>query len=319
MVFLGFIVCALVVFIFTILLSDNADWIEKNTKVSGALIGFILASATSLPELVSSLTSVYLNQPELAISNILGSNLFNYSIVAFTNLLFLSYFALNYVKRKTTKITLYTGIVYIILTISVIVSKYTSISLPLGRISFATILIVICYVCSIKFLDSDDEPNTKTASSRAVKNILYKSVFYAIILIIASSALANFAEGIMIKSQISATLAGTVLLGASTSLPEFIGAINLMRKRAYDIAVSSVLASNLFNFLIFSIVDIFTPYKLITKITSSIFILMLTGLITTILMHITIRYIKVKSKVIYLLPSVLVIAIYATYLTVFSS
>lgn len=59
-------------------LSYYADLLNKTTNISGVFIGgILLAGITSLPEFVTCLSSIFLNNPYLAIGDILGSNFFN--------------------------------------------------------------------------------------------------------------------------------------------------------------------------------------------------------------------------------------------------
>jgi len=67
---------------FSIKCADYVDLLDKKTSLSGAFIGgVILAAVTSLPELVTSISSIYaVNNPGLIIGNVLGSNIFNLCI-----------------------------------------------------------------------------------------------------------------------------------------------------------------------------------------------------------------------------------------------
>ena len=84
MIILLYLLLAAVVVAFSIKLSNYVDLMDKRTNLSGAFIGgVILAAVTSLPELFTSLSAtVLLDQPELVLGNILGSNLFNTSVLA---------------------------------------------------------------------------------------------------------------------------------------------------------------------------------------------------------------------------------------------
>ena len=57
------------------------DYIEKHTKLTGALLGgIVLAGITSLPELVTGITSSLLGEPSLVQGDIFGSNIFDICI-----------------------------------------------------------------------------------------------------------------------------------------------------------------------------------------------------------------------------------------------
>src|SRR5512139_1685620 len=84
MLWIQFITCVIVVVAASSVLSRYADVIAEKTGLGRAWVGAILlAGVTSLPELVSGVTAVsVLNAPNLAIGGIVGSNLFNLTLIA---------------------------------------------------------------------------------------------------------------------------------------------------------------------------------------------------------------------------------------------
>lgn len=315
MIILYFFICVAVVVTFAIRLSDVADWFEKNTKMTGALVGFFLAAATSLPELMSGITSVVIGQEELAISSILGSNLFNYNIVAVTNLAFISFLTFNHLDKNTSKILRFILSIYIILTASLVITKVFNFNLFDIRVSIASLFIAILYIWSVFAIEeSDEEEHDSYAPKNIVRKKIVHAIIYALILIVSSSLLARVVEEVMYAMNMSASLAGSVLLGASTSLPEFVGAITLMRKRQYTVAVSSVLSSNLFNFFVLVILDLATKNNILTYFTKDTFFLIGYGVVNTTVLLLTMRFYKVRNKFMYAIPSVIVVGVYAIYL-----
>ena len=74
----------------SIKLSYYADSLSKTSGVSRALIGgIVLAGVTSLPELVTCFSAIFVGNPLLAMGDVLGSNLFNLFMVCFFDLVFL--------------------------------------------------------------------------------------------------------------------------------------------------------------------------------------------------------------------------------------
>ena len=91
MLYLIYIVTVVAVVWFSILASRYIDMIDRSTRLSGAFLGGVLLSAiTSLPELFTSISAtVLIDNPSLCIGNILGSNLFNFGMLAMVILFFL--------------------------------------------------------------------------------------------------------------------------------------------------------------------------------------------------------------------------------------
>ena len=88
-VFLLYALSGALLVYFSIKCADYVDLLDKKTNLSGAFIGgVILAAVTSLPELVTSISSIYVvHNSELIIGNVLGSNIFNLCIFGATTAL----------------------------------------------------------------------------------------------------------------------------------------------------------------------------------------------------------------------------------------
>ena len=96
MIIIVFLLLALLTIYLSIKLSFYADVISKSFKINTALIGgILLAGLTSLPEFVTCISSIYLNNPYLAIGDILGSNVFNIAIVSVLDIIFIKRFIFN--------------------------------------------------------------------------------------------------------------------------------------------------------------------------------------------------------------------------------
>ncbi len=313
---LNFLLIVLLVVFFSIKLSDKTEWFEKNTNLKGVIIGILLAFATSLPELISGLTAIHINETELATASILGSNIFNFVIVSVAFLTVFNLLPFSKVQKRTNSINLFLISIYafFILTYYLFVNELFNLN-KIG-ISIASIFIVIAYALSIFKLnqqDGDDEYVTVAPKSEIQKN-LFISIVYIVIIIYASTQLTNVAEEIMVRSGLSASLIGSILIGASTSLPEAVSAISLMKKRLFDIGAASVLGSNLFNFLILSILDVFEKENIMTYISPNTFLLAVIGLFFSILMYISFIFIKSDNKFVHIITPLIVVFTYFIYL-----
>ena len=88
MVWLQFILCVVIITIAGIKLSQYGDAIADKTGLGGTWIGVILlATVTSLPELVTGISAVtYANAPDIAVGDVLGSCVFNLLIIVILNM-----------------------------------------------------------------------------------------------------------------------------------------------------------------------------------------------------------------------------------------
>src|SRR5574344_841297 len=84
-----FLFLAFLTVLASIKLSYLGDLLSKQSKVGSIFIGgLLIASITSLPEFVTSISAVLINNPTLSFGDILGSNMFNIFILAIYNLYF---------------------------------------------------------------------------------------------------------------------------------------------------------------------------------------------------------------------------------------
>ena len=90
MIYVFYLLTVATVVWFSVLASRYIDMIDRSTKLSGAFLGGVLLSAiTSLPELFTSISATTLiDDASLCIGNILGSNLFNFGMLAVVILFF---------------------------------------------------------------------------------------------------------------------------------------------------------------------------------------------------------------------------------------
>ena len=158
-----YLLLAFVVIYATSKLSYYVDELDKKTHISGALIGgVLLATITSMPEFITSITStVALNEPSLAFGNVFGSNIFNIVILAIADLIFVKHMFFNKVKtqRKTNALVI---LMYIVFMIPLMLSGFTgldygsftlNILLTFNVISF---IIVVIYIFSIRAMGEDE-------------------------------------------------------------------------------------------------------------------------------------------------------------------
>ncbi len=310
MIYIEFLILVIVIVSGSILLSKQANNIEENSSLNAAFVGSILALATSLPELATSITSTIIGESTMSISNILGSNIFNIMILAIMNILFFNKIIYSKIKDSTNTINFFTMIIYILLTIIIIFCPNGAFTI--GSTDITSIVIIIVYVLGLKSIQSEEPEHTvsvKHKNNKALKKSVITFIFTAAIILFTSIELSKVAQQIMIQSGLSASFVGAVFIGISTSLPELISCFTLISMRSYDMAASGVLSSNLFNFLVLAIVDILDKGSLYSNADNGIVVLLSLGIIFTGL-TISAIYSKFKNKYINLLIPFIIIGIY---------
>ncbi len=315
MIYLAYVVLALIVIIFSIKAADYVELIDKKTNISGAFIGGVmLAAITSLPEFFTSVSAVLIfNNSELVLGNILGSNIFNLATLGVVSLFFMKAFMENSIGKNHFKTCIFTLVVNIILFFPIYFGK----NIDIFNISLVSIFIIILYFLSLRFLASDQveaEEEKKDDCPLTLKQIIVRFILSSIGLVVASILITYVTDLISIKLNLAASLSGALFLGIATSLPEVTSVIALARRKQFNLVVGNIIGSNMFNLFIISITDILYIGNSVYFTThSQTKLLLIFCTIATIISVIVLMFknMKLKSKLIY---SILMLGIVASYI-----
>lgn len=293
-------------------LSYYADLLNKTTNVSGVFIGgILLAGITSLPELVTCLSSIFLNNPYLAIGDILGSNFFNIAMMCFFDILFIKTMFYNYTKNRYY-------LIYVLLILNYLIMYLFmggTFNLEIFNIGLPSFIIIITYIF---YLKNAKEEETKKEVITTKEHVLLKFFLVGLFMVIVSILLTLVVNLIAGKNpNVASSFIGAILLGITTSMPEVITFIALIKMKSFDLALSDIIGSNLFNLLILAIGDIFLKNKEIYYFVDkeSMFLLIF-GFILTILSFYQNNRKVVKNKFVYIIPSLMGILLYAYYIAI---
>jgi len=295
-----FLVLAFLTMFLSIKLSYYGDALSKQTKLGSAFIGgLLIASITSLPELVTSISAVLINNPSLSFGDILGSDMFNIFVLAIYNIWFFKKKIFKNTDSKYKYECIILIIEYILILIGITTPFY----------NLATITLIIMYVLyMIKVIKTNSDDNNKT---EYVKNPLIKFIICSVFLILLSILLTLQADKIThIYPKISSSTVGAILLGITTSIPEVVSTYALLKLNNIDMSISNMLGSNIFNFLILALSDIFVKNSHIYNYSDIYSLEYLVGgiLITSLLLITMIK--KDKNRLFYFVISIVMSLIY---------
>ncbi len=281
MVFVSYAIAAIVLVIFSVKCADYVDMLDKKTNMSGAFIGgVILAAVTSLPEMITSISAVYLGQPGLIIGNVLGSDVFNLCIFGGLTLIGADAFRKARVGASHIKTIICTVLAY--LTTGFVLFSGVDTTFPGVSINIASVIIVILYAVACKFMASDeseDEDGDDVALS--LKQIVTRFVLCALGLVVSSIVITYITDIIEEQYNLGASLAGALFLGVATSIPELTSSIALVKKGNFNAMVGNVVGSNMFNYIIFSVADILAFKSNVYEVSADSQLLIIFGLIST--------------------------------------
>lgn len=293
-------------------LSYYADLLNKTTNISGVFIGgILLAGITSLPELVTCLSSIFLNNPYLAIGDILGSNFFNIAMMCFFDILFIKTMFYNYTKNRYY-------LIYVLLILNYLIMYLFmggTFNLEIFNIGLPSFIIIITYIF---YLKNAKEEETKKEVITIKEHVLLKFFLVGLFMVIVSILLTLVVNLIAGKNpNVASSFIGAILLGITTSMPEVTTFIALVKMKSFDLALSDIIGSNLFNLLILAVGDIFLKNKEIYYFVDkeSMFLLIF-GFILTILSFYQNNRKVVKNKFVYIIPSLMGILLYAYYIAI---
>ncbi len=248
-------------------LVDGASAVAKRFGVSDLVIGLtVVAFGTSMPEFVVNMVSVAEGSTDLAITNILGSNIINtFVILGLTALVY------PVVSQKRSRdfdipMSLIAGILVLAMVmISIPTSNGTAwwvkIILPfgesnrgIGRAGGITLLILFCYFLYNAFRHAKDHPDDvpKEELKQPSQPVsLWKAVALIVIgllgLVIGGELIVKSAVNIAMRFGVSEAVIGLTVVALGTSLPELATSVIAATKRNSDIAIGNVIGSNIFN------------------------------------------------------------------------
>lgn len=309
MILVFFLFVSILVIILSIKLSVYADEITKTTNISKNIVGGVLvAGITSLPELITCLSSIYLKNYYLAFGDILGSNLFNISIICFFDIIFIKKFIFN----KTNS----SSLIYILLLINYIfiyLSLSSVFSISLFNIGIPSIIIIATYMYYLKHVNSCEEKESVKCINKGI--IILKFIITSIILVITSILLTFIVNKLSIMyPSVSSSFIGAIFLGITTSMPEVVTFITLIKLNNYSMALLDIIGSNLFNLLIIAIGDlVMLNDKIYNYADRQSFFILILCIVTTFISMLQ-NKIKLKNKFLYIIPSIIVFILYIVFL-----
>lgn len=245
-------------------LGDLVDKLDKKTKISGAFIGgVLLAAVTSLPELFTAISSIFLvNEPEYVVGDLLGSIIFDMVCL----LLETAVFVKSFHKAKLQKTHLINGIACLIMYALAAYAFFAPINaqLMLGDINFISILIFALYVVTLVIQPKEEEKDeeNKEEVKMALNQIVILFVVSSVLLIASSVALTYLTKKIQLALPVlSGSVAGALLLGIGTSIPEIVSTAQLFKKKNFDAGYGNMIGSCTFDFAIFALSDFLTWHQ----------------------------------------------------------
>lgn len=266
LIWLQLLLCLAIIGYAGFYLSRYGDIIADKTGMSASWVGLLLLStATSLPELVTGLSSVTAaGTPNIAVGDVLGSTVFNLAILVMLDALY----------RKETLysraaqghiLSASLGTLLIAFAGFSLLLERGGMSLSIGHIGAYTPLIVAVYLVAMRAVYSYEhrtlsayaEESAERYPEVTLRSAIKGYAQAALAVVLAGSWLPFLAKNLSEMMGWDQSFVGTLLVAAVTSAPEAAVTVAALRIGALDMAIANLLGSNLFDIVILAIDDLF--------------------------------------------------------------
>lgn len=230
-------------------LTDGAASVAKRFNIPSIVIGLtIVAFGTSAPELTVSVSSALKGSADLAIGNVVGSNVFNTLMIVGCTALFAPIAVTRNTLIKEIPLCILSAIVLFICANDILLDGNSEnvISITDGWVLLCFFAIFLSYTFAIATGGNQAEEGEEIVQMPIWKSVLYIAGGLAG-LIIGGNFFVDGASGIARNLGVSESVIGLTLVAGGTSLPELATSIVAALKKNPEIAIGNVIGSNLFN------------------------------------------------------------------------
>lgn len=214
--------------------------IAKKFKISSLVIGMtVVAFGTSAPELIVSITSVLNGHPEIAVSNVVGSNIANLALVlGITCLIF------PVIVSKNTKVLdfpkmMFATTLFLVFAYDGVVERWEGIVLLISLIAF------------IAYIIKDSIKKALIPEKKEPEQAVIKSIIFLLIglvgLYFGSDWFLTGAVDLARHLGMTEHVIGITIVAFGTSVPELVTSIVAALKKETDISIGNLIGSNIFN------------------------------------------------------------------------
>ena len=239
-------------------LTDGAASVAKRFHIPPIVIGLtIVAFGTSAPELTVSVSSAIKGSADIAIGNVVGSNIFNTLMIVGCTALFAPIVITRNTLRKEIPLCILSSIVLLICANDVFLDKA-----PENILNRVDGLLLLCFfvifmgytfaIASKPVTTEQQAEHPVIEEETEIKSLpWWQSILYIIgglaALIYGGQLFVDGATGIARNLGVSESIIGLTLVAGGTSLPELATSIVAALKKNPEIAIGNVIGSNLFN------------------------------------------------------------------------
>lgn len=245
-------------------LTDGAADLAKRMRVSEFVIGVtIIGIGTSMPELVVSFVSALAGQSDMAIGNVLGSNLFNTLLILGVTTLVVPVRLTRNNLKKDIPFGILASVALFIVGSDTLLDKA-----PVNYIGRNEGLLLLCFF-AIFMVYTVYSTQDRKRIRRAPKPVVVKrKLWLSLVMVIGGLAGLIYGGNLLVDNAVviaqnlgvSESVIGVTLLAGGTSLPELAASLVSALKNKPDMALGNIIGSNIFNiFLVLGLSSTVAP------------------------------------------------------------
>ena len=254
---------------------EGSSSVAKRLHVPSIIIGLtIVAMGTSLPETAVSVSASLAGNNELAVSNVVGSNIFNLMVVIGVCAILATVNVARETIRRDIPLSLICAGLLMLLGI---VGFGDKTGMTLGHLDGVIFIVLFaCYIIymvrtAMKASKEGKKVEIEGGSDEEIKLVsVPMSILFiiggAIAIAVGGDVTVDAASRIASDLGMSQTLIGLTIVSIGTSLPELVTSIVAARKNEVDMALGNAIGSNIFNILmVLGIASAISPISIITE------------------------------------------------------
>lgn len=230
------------------MLIKGADWFVEGTSGIARKMGIpqlvvgltIVAMGTSAPEAAVSITAALKGTADIAVGNVVGSNILNIFIILGVT----SVITTVAIQKSTLKIEI-PYMIFISILFVVMGMSDNKISRIEGVILWVFFIIYLVYLFILAKNGKEENEKVETSTIK----LLLSAIVGAVIVVLGSNVTVDSATEIAKAFGMTDRFIGLTIVALGTSLPELVTSVTAARKGNADIAIGNVVGSNLFNIL----------------------------------------------------------------------
>lgn len=268
-----FAACTVVVWIAGWRIAQYADRFASASGIGHAVVGMVvLAGLTSLPEVAVTLSSAVADSPRLAVNNLLGSIAMQITLLALADAL---------IGKQALTVIAGTSVLLLQVTLNLLLLLLFALALVVGDVPLLgagawTWALLAGYVFAIRTVSRAPDrqlwvarrtEGQRAAGRRAgqaeppagdepVRPLVVRLAVGGAVILCAGFLLSRSGEAIAVQTGLGNSFFGAVFVAIATSLPETSSVASSVRRRRYEMALSDIFGTNLFNILLVFVTDL---------------------------------------------------------------